>query len=378
MPDQPRQPIANIERLKEHMAAEGIGAIVARSGKNFSYLSGVAFPGTLARHLDLPDSPRDVFCVWPLEGEPAVISNALGVPVIERDSWIANVVVVQDYVESPRTKLASVLKEMGLANARIGMEASYVNAARWAEIESLLPDAQFVDCTSLMNSVRWIKTPAEIALLKESADIQDDAHLEVFPTIQPGDRERDVHARFLRSHIERGCHFVHGVLTSHRNTSMYLGESDLVIEAGDIIRTDYVSYLNGYPGHQSRMAVVGQPTSEQARKYADYRDIYLKLIEKCTIGTKVSELYFYGREMLLAKGFPHNPASFVGHSVGSWWHQQEPFLVKGWEVEIAENMVLAIEPYVDYWHIQDMVHITQDGPRLLSDRFDTSTLFVTQ
>ena len=54
MPDQPRQPIANIERLKEHMAAEGLGAVVARSGKNFSYLSGVAFPGTLARHLDLP------------------------------------------------------------------------------------------------------------------------------------------------------------------------------------------------------------------------------------------------------------------------------------------------------------------------------------
>ena len=153
--------------------------------------------------------------------------------------------------------------------------------ARWAEIESLLPDAQFVDCTSMMNSVRWIKTPAEIALLKEqSADIQDDAHLEVFPTIRPGDRERDVHARFLRSHIERGCHFVHGVLTSHRNTSMYLGESDLVIEAGDIIRTDYVSYLNGYPGHQSRMAVVGEPSPEQARTYADYRDIYLKLIEK--------------------------------------------------------------------------------------------------
>ena len=40
-------------------------------------------------------------------------------------------------------------------------------------------------------------------------------------------------------------------------------------------------------------------------------------------------------------------------------------------------MVLAIEPYVDYWHLQDMVHITRDGPRILSDRFDTSNLFVT-
>ena len=313
MPDQPRQPLANVDRLKEHMAAEGIAAVVARSGKNFSYLSGVAFPGTLARHLDLPDSPRDVFCIWPLDGEPAVISNALGVPVIERDSWITNVQVVQDYVESPRTKLVSVLKDMGIDKAKIGMEASYVNAARWAEIETLLPDARFVDCTSMMNSVRWIKTPAEIALLKQAADIQDDAHLEVFPTIRPGDRERDVHARFLRSHVERGCHFVHGVLTSHRNTSMYLGESDLVIEAGDIIRTDYVSYLNGYPGHQSRMAVVGEPSPEQARTYTDYRDIYLKLIEKCTIGTKVSELYFLRQGDAAGQGLsPTTPRPLSG------------------------------------------------------------------
>ena len=98
--------------------------------------------------------------------------------------------VVQDYVESPRQKLAAVLTDMGIADAKIGMEASYVNAARWAEMQSLLPNAEFVDCTSLMNSVRWIKTDAEVALLKEAADIQDDAHLEVFPTIRPGDRER--------------------------------------------------------------------------------------------------------------------------------------------------------------------------------------------
>ena len=88
---------------------------------------------------------------------------------------------------------------------------------------------------------------------------------------------------------------------------MYLGESDLVIQAGDIIRTDYVSYLHGYPGHQSRMAVVGQPSPDQSRTYAEYRDIYLKLIEKCTIGTKVSELYFYRQGDAAGQGFPPQP-----------------------------------------------------------------------
>ena len=56
--------IANVEQLHRLMDEEGISAIVARSGKNFTYLAGFAYPGTLARHLEFPDSPREVLLVW--------------------------------------------------------------------------------------------------------------------------------------------------------------------------------------------------------------------------------------------------------------------------------------------------------------------------
>jgi hypothetical protein len=39
-------------------------------------------------------------------------------------------------------------------------------------------------------------------------------------------------------------------------------------------------------------------------------------------------------------------------------------------------MVLALEPHVGYWHIQDMILVTQAGPQLLSDRFSTDEMFV--
>ena len=58
-----RQILANVERLHWLMDEEGISAIVARSGKNFTYLAGFAFPGTLTRHLGFPDSPREVMLV---------------------------------------------------------------------------------------------------------------------------------------------------------------------------------------------------------------------------------------------------------------------------------------------------------------------------
>jgi hypothetical protein len=39
-------------------------------------------------------------------------------------------------------------------------------------------------------------------------------------------------------------------------------------------------------------------------------------------------------------------------------------------------MVLALEPHVGYWHIQDMILVTPAGPKLLSDRFSTDEMFV--
>ncbi len=58
-----REIIANIDRLNRLMDIQGCAAVVARSGKNFTYLSGFSYPGTLARHLDFPDSPREVLLV---------------------------------------------------------------------------------------------------------------------------------------------------------------------------------------------------------------------------------------------------------------------------------------------------------------------------
>ena len=65
MPDTQRELIGNVDRLNRLMDQHGWGAVVVRSGKNFTYLAGFAYPGTLGRHLDFPDSPREVLLVWP-------------------------------------------------------------------------------------------------------------------------------------------------------------------------------------------------------------------------------------------------------------------------------------------------------------------------
>ena len=236
-----------------------MSAIVARSGKNFTYLAGFAYPGTLARHLEFPDSPREVLLVWPRTGEPVMVLNTYAAPLARRDSWLERIEVIDDYAESPYQRVADVLKQLGLGEETIGFEKSYVSANRWEEIAALLPKARIADSTELMDRVRWVKTPEEVAALEAGAKLLDEAYLEVLPTVRPGDTERLVHSRIIESCLRRGANWVHGILNSSRNTVAYGGESDMAFESGDIIRNDYVSYLNGYPGHQSRSVCIGTP-----------------------------------------------------------------------------------------------------------------------
>lgn len=367
--------IANIERLNRLMDEAKLDAIVARSGTNFTYLAGFAYPGTLARHLDLPDSPRGIYLIWPRQGEPAIVLNAIAEGLTRRDSWIKRIEVYAGYTEPPVEKLVSVLKDMGLSGARVGFEKGYVSAKDWEELAGKLPKMAMTDCTALMDEVRWIKTPGEIALLKRGADLLDDAYLEVFPTIKDGEPESAVHSRLVASCIRRGANWAHGILNSSRNTIPYAGESEHPFLKGDAIRTDYVAYVDGYPGHQSRCAVMGKPSAEQSAAYRTIRDIYRASCDRCRPGVLAGDVYAFVVEAFGKAGLKYH-SMLAGHSVGCWWHQQEPVISRGNLIRLEEGMVIAMEPHVDHWHIQDMFVIEKDGPRLISDKFSTDEPFV--
>jgi Xaa-Pro aminopeptidase len=370
-----RKCIANIARLNALMDEAKLDALVLRSGQNFTYLSGVVYPGTLARHMDLTDSTRPVVLVWPRNGKPVIVGNKTAAGLVERDGWIDEQVLYEAYVESPNQKIASVLKERGLAGSRVGFEKDYWSAASWDEVRLALPGMKMMECTALMDRVRWIKTPEEVALIKKGADLLDDAYLEAFSRIRAGDTERKVHADIIGACLRLGFEWAHGIFNVFRNTVPYGGESDMVIERGDAIRTDYVGYLLGYPGHQSRTVIVGEPSAGQKKDYAINLEVHRGLMDRCRPGAKVHDLWAWTMGEYKKAGWPDHHM-LIGHGVGCWWHQQEPILRRKSEHVLEEGMVLALEPHVNFWHVQDMILVKQGAPELLSPKFNTDQPFI--
>ncbi|HTI52227.1 MAG TPA: aminopeptidase P family N-terminal domain-containing protein, partial [Planctomycetaceae bacterium] len=232
-----RPDTVNVDRLNKLMDRDGLAAVVVRGGHNITYLSGVAFHGTLSRHLDLAGSQRGVVVIWPRNGQPTFVIEATAAGAAEAETWIPDLQVFNGYEESLFDGVAIVLKEMGLGSAKIGFDKNYVGAGFWEILSKELPLAKLVDSTRLLDEARWIKTAAEVAQFRKGASLLDSAFAEVFPTIRAGEKETEVHGRIVGACLSRGAEFTHGILNSHRNPVIYRGESNFVLERGDIIRT---------------------------------------------------------------------------------------------------------------------------------------------
>jgi Xaa-Pro aminopeptidase len=351
--------------------------MIVRSGRNVAYLSGMSFPGTLGRLQDFAYSPRAAVLVWSRRSEPVLFVSAIARGLAERQSWLENLRSYTEYSESPFVLSASFLKQQGLDQARIGIEYREFGAEHWDAIRAELPGAQFVDCTDLLEGVRNIKTPGELDLIRQAAAIQDQAHLDVFGTARPGTTERELHSRMVAAMIASGADSAHGMLQASTNPVTYGGEGDVPINHGDVVRTDYVCYFQGYAANLSRMAVMGKPSAEQERIYQTLVDVHRETIHTMfRAGVAARDVYNFVVERFRSAGFPE-VASLVGHSLGVWWHQEEPMLVPTESRQLRPGMVLCLEPILNrFWHLQDEVLVTGSEPELISTLFNTDQLFV--
>src|SRR5688572_4222054 len=115
------------------MDREGLDAVAVRTGPNFTYLAGMAMPGTLSRHLDAAYTVRGFMVLWPRRGEPILVLDAFAETLARRASWIQRVEVYQAYEESLYARVAAVIAETGLASARIGFEREGLSIAHRSE-----------------------------------------------------------------------------------------------------------------------------------------------------------------------------------------------------------------------------------------------------
>ena len=356
------------------LVESGVDALVSLHPKNLFYTTGYPMALSHAIH-QRPSGPRSGIAVFSPAGAPTMIVGGNEERVTRESTWVEDIRVYAEYIDSPMAELAAVLREKGASQGKIGIEKEYFSAAFYDELQALLPQATFTAWDAHFEAVRAIKTPQEAALMKRNADLMDDAFIETFLSIKVGETEKEIQDRLIHALLRRGASSADGILQAGQEGFVIHRWSDNPIEAGQIICTDFLAAFNGYYANQSRIAVVGPPNAEQETLYRQILDIHQQTAEDLLRpGTPACDIYFRCKTLQEELNIWHHRA-LLGHNMGIWVHE-DPMLVAGDKRELEEGMIVVLEPRFYGYQIQDVFQITTGSPRLLSDKFNTDKLFV--
>jgi Xaa-Pro aminopeptidase len=166
------------------------------------------------------------------------------------------------------------------------------------------------------------------------------------------------------------------IASGERSQFPNVGPTDRKLKSGDLIRMEIFGQKHGYLAGICRTAVVGQPTDEQEKIWANLIECKYLVMDLIKPGARCKEIYRTFLKKFSELGL--EPISFVAHGIGLHLHE-EPYMGRYGDEIVEAGMVGAFEPLVyipGRFGLQnkDMFCVTEAGCELLSDYTPTDTL----
>jgi Xaa-Pro dipeptidase len=353
-------------RLGETLRSAGLDALVCLSPENVAYTAGFVVPSQPLMRW------RHAATVLTADGRQAMVCVDMEETTVRTARPGLEVRVWAEFGGSAMAALAALLTELGLAGGHLGIELGYLPVRDHAELVRLLPSTTLTAADDLLTRCRQVKTAEEIELLTRLSRISDQAIRDACESVAAGSSEMDLAAALTRSVYAQGAQQfkLMIVATGERSELPNVNPSERILRRQDVCRIEIFSVIDGYHAGVCRTAVVGDPPPQAGRIYQNLADCKKILLDTIAPGVQASDVY----ESFLAKfdELGMAPIAFVGHGIGVDLHEA-PYLKAGASDRLEPGMVLGVEPLVYRtghgfgMQIKDMVAVTADGCRLLSD-----------
>jgi Xaa-Pro aminopeptidase len=343
----------------------GLDAIIAMSPENFAYVSGahIITVGLIRA--------RQAFAVIPKKGAPELIVCKIERAHAESESWIQNLNTYIEFEDNPIDVLVQTLKKLGLARATIGMDNDYLPVSSHERLMHSLPELKLVNTTEDLAAIRAIKSRAELDILEKAEKATHRAVLEAMQASKLGDTEREMSNKIADGILRYGADGLrHMVFASGERTRIaHAMPTDRVPRESELIRFDVGGAYGFFSSDFARTYSAGNATRLQRDTYAALQKVHTALIDGIRPGMLGEDVFFLSRDEFKKQGLKfHMP--HVGHSFGIEAHER-PMMRPGEKLPLRAGMAINIEPNVfdelnDFYHVEDLVEVTEQGARVLS------------
>ena len=353
-----------IQRLRLEMGERERDLVVAEPGTNFRYFAGYD-PGR---------SERLILLMIPATGEPAIVCPSFEVERVRRSSMIADIRGWEEH-QDPWRLVRGAGAEMKPRRRRghVAVEAStrYGMTLRLADA---LGGYALHDATDLLEPIRMIKTPEELALIRRAIGITEASIAATFGQLAAGMTERDV-ARLLSREIQTRGAAGGGLVQFGPSSALpHGGPGGTPLAPETVVLIDAGSSVNGYTSDVTRTTWFGTTPSDEFRRVFNLvHDAQTAAMELARpYQTHCQDLDRAARQRIAAAGFGAFFTHRLGHGMGMDGHEP-PYLVEGNDRRLEPGMVFTIEPGIYQpgkfgVRIEDDCVVTADGLAVMSTR----------
>lgn len=376
-------------RARELMAEQGLDALMITgdftASHNYRY-----FSGHVPRDYQANSARPHVFLLT-REGAAAICVHFFA-EAPARECWVET---IHSYTQPFRhTDALALFEKLGVSAGRVGVELGLdqrlmMPVGDYEQLKAALPGCEWVDAAPLLWQMRMIKSAAEVECIREADRINGVALAAAFERASVGMTERQIYDLCVDALVEEGSNLPpFGQLTisssaRYRGTGLitpFSGPTDAPLGPGDLIFIDSGAVHKGYWGEFNRMAVMGEPSDEQAEWHAKARRIVRRSIDEVlrpgiTCEQAMQECFaLYDAEDGVGpeqyKAYKDYPYFHICHGLGLQ-SSEVPLVRLTDETVIEPGMVFSVEAYLNtpamrYGSEEDVL-VTRDGCEILSE-----------
>jgi Xaa-Pro aminopeptidase len=349
--------------LRVWLAEQGLDAYLVTQPQNRSYLSGW-----------LNDDPEGAGVLLVSRERQVLLTNPLYLEITTKEAtgWEIQVPPAREYAAA-LVKLAS---EMGAA--RIGFESSAITYAEYEQLKAAFAGAvELVPyARSYIETLRLVKQPHEIELLRRAVAITDKTFAHICGWIQPDMTEKEIQWEITRKMLELGADGIafESIVASGPNGVMpHAHASSRRVQRGELITIDMGARYKGYCADMTRTICLGEPT--ETRMVELYETVLLSM-KTCEAGLhagisgKAADAL--ARDILIAHDLGDYYVHGTGHGIGLQIHEGPGLSPRAPDdVFLPAGSVVTVEPgvYIPGWgglRIEDSGVVTEKGFEILT------------
>jgi Xaa-Pro aminopeptidase len=341
--------------LNQLLEAEGVDGLLVTHLPNVRYLSG--FTGSAALLLVRRGRATLITDFRYAAQAPTEVGLAATVEIDQRSVW---------------ERLGRLLESQ--SPTALGIEA-HVLPVRDAERLSRLTTSKVTPTSNLVEQLRAMKAPEEVAAIRAAAELAQEALAEVLPQVRAGQSELEVGAKLeavLRRKGSEWHPFPTIVASGPRSALPHARTSRRSIRTGELLLVDFGAQVDGYCADLTRTAVVGARADERQRTMHELvQTAQRRAIQQLRAGMPSCEGDALAREVIASRGFGEAFGHSLGHGLGLEVHEA-PRVAANSDVPLPLHAVVTVEPGVYFadWggiRLEDDVYLGPDGAERLSD-----------